>query len=82
MQRTCFAASPATHATAHSNPHSPPLPLHPPHLPLHAHTGLQHVDMVMSKEQPELNRGFAFAEFYNSACAQLAKSVLSHPDFK
>lgn len=45
-------------------------------------TGLTHVDMVMSKETPEFNRGFAFVEFYNSACAQQAKNVLSHPDFK
>ncbi|GAB4820056.1 hypothetical protein N2152v2_007102 [Parachlorella kessleri] len=44
--------------------------------------GLQHVDLVMSKEQPELNRGFAFVEFYNAACAQLAKNALSSPDFK
>jgi hypothetical protein len=36
----------------------------------------------MSKDQPELNRGFAFVEFYNSACAQLAKNALSTPDFK
>ena len=38
--------------------------------------------MVMSKETPHLNRGFAFLEFYNSACAQLAKTSLTQPDFK
>eukprot|EP00887_Chlorella_sp_A99_P007263 scaffold2.g7263.t1 len=43
--------------------------------------GLENVEMVMSKENPDYNRGFAFLEFYNSACAQLAKSALSQSDF-
>ena len=40
--------------------------------------------MVKSKDpaHPEQNRGFAFLEFYNAACASAAKSTLSQPDFK
>ena len=35
----------------------------------------------MSKEYPGNNRGFAFIEFYNHACAQLAKNALSAPTY-
>ena len=36
----------------------------------------------MSKDFPGQNRGFAFVEFYNHACAQAAKNALSAPDYK
>jgi RNA recognition motif-containing protein len=40
--------------------------------------------MVRSKDpaHPEMNRGFAFLEFYNAACAAQAKTIMSQPDFK
>lgn len=40
--------------------------------------------MVRSKDpaHPDHNRGFAFLEFYNSACAAAARHALSQPDFK
>jgi heterogeneous nuclear ribonucleoprotein R len=44
--------------------------------------GLQDVDVLRSKENPEQNRGYAFLEFYNSSCALHAKKRLSQPDVK
>lgn len=44
--------------------------------------GLTKVEMVMSKENPGLSRGFCFAEFYNHAAAAAAKNALSAPDFR
>ncbi|KAL4448889.1 hypothetical protein ABPG77_007606 [Micractinium sp. CCAP 211/92] len=46
--------------------------------------GLEKIDMSRSRDpaHPEHNRGFAFLEFYNSACAAAAKHALSQPDFK
>ena len=35
----------------------------------------------MSKDFPGQNRGFAFVEFYNHACAQAAKNALSAPTY-
>jgi heterogeneous nuclear ribonucleoprotein R len=44
--------------------------------------GVTHVERVMSKDNPDLNRGFCFIELYNHAAAQAAKATLSAPDFK
>eukprot|EP00775_Hariotina_reticulata_P004666 gene4666-4919_t len=35
--------------------------------------GLEDVELMMDKENPELNRGFGFATFYNYACADQAR---------
>lgn len=43
---------------------------------------MESVDLLMSKDFPGQNRGFAFVEFYNHACAQAAKNALSAPDYK
>ena len=48
----------------------------------HPAAGLTKVEMVMSKENPGLSRGFCFAEFYNHAAAAAAKNALSAPDFR
>ena len=45
-------------------------------------TGLESVELLMSKEIPGQNRGFCFLEFYNHACAQHAKAALSPPNFQ
>ena len=37
------------------------------------------IELLLSKEYPGQNRGFAFVEFYNHACAQAAKNTLSAP---
>lgn len=44
--------------------------------------GLQSVDLARSRDGGEGNRGFAFLEFYNGACAAHAKARLSHPDVR
>ncbi|KAK9837452.1 hypothetical protein WJX81_003692 [Elliptochloris bilobata] len=44
--------------------------------------GLEHVELLMSKEVPGQNRGFGFLEFYNHTCANAAKGVLSAPSYK
>eukprot|EP00884_Botryococcus_braunii_P004126 jgi/Botrbrau1/13714/Bobra.250_2s0011.1 len=44
--------------------------------------GLELVELLLSKEFPGQNRGFAFLEFYNHACAEQAKNVLSAPSFR
>ena len=44
--------------------------------------GLEAVDLVMNREQPDHNRGFAFLDFYNAECAKRARAVLAAPDFK
>ncbi|KAK9905524.1 hypothetical protein WJX75_001554 [Coccomyxa subellipsoidea] len=43
--------------------------------------GVEVIELLMSKEYPGQNRGFSFIEFYNHACAQLAKNVLSAPTY-
>ncbi|EIE23761.1 RNA-binding domain-containing protein [Coccomyxa subellipsoidea C-169] len=43
--------------------------------------GVEVIELLMSKEYPGNNRGFAFIEFYNHACAQLAKNALSAPTY-
>ena len=44
-------------------------------------TGVEAVELLMSKDFPGQNRGFAFVEFYNHACAQAAKNALSAPTY-
>ena len=44
--------------------------------------GIQAVDLALNKDNPDQNRGFAFLEFYNAACAQVAKKIMSGSDFK
>lgn len=69
----------------HPAPPSLPLGRPPPRLPaLSRPPGLEKIDMSRSRDpaHPEHNRGFAFLEFYNSACAAAAKHALSQPDFK
>ena len=39
------------------------------------------IELLLSKEYPGQNRGFAFVEFYNHACAQHAKNALSAPTY-
>ena len=81
---------PPSQPLAPSNPLPPCLPgppplAPPPHRLLLTHPpGLEEINMVKSKDpaHPEQNRGFAFLEFYNSACASAAKSALSQPNFK
>ncbi|CAK0783223.1 hypothetical protein CVIRNUC_006422 [Coccomyxa viridis] len=43
--------------------------------------GVEAVDILMSKDFPGQNRGFAFVEFYNHACALAAKNALSAPGY-
>ena len=37
------------------------------------------LELVMNKDVPGQNRGFAFVDFYNTACANHAKAVLGPP---
>jgi heterogeneous nuclear ribonucleoprotein R len=38
--------------------------------------------LVQDLQNPDRNRGFAFAEYYNNACAENAKRMMSVPGFK
>jgi hypothetical protein len=38
-----------------------------------ASIGLEELELIMDKDNPEANRGFAFAAFYNNACAEAAR---------
>ncbi|KAH7443544.1 hypothetical protein KP509_02G039700 [Ceratopteris richardii] len=44
--------------------------------------GIQKVDLVKDPQNPERNRGFAFVEYYNHACAEHSRRMLSAPGFK
>ncbi|KAK9807940.1 hypothetical protein WJX73_004990 [Symbiochloris irregularis] len=44
--------------------------------------GVEGIDLLMSKDFPGQNRGFAFVAFYNHACANAAKNILSAPTFR
>ena len=79
------SAAPPTPAPAPPPPAPPPPGA--PHLPsarAPPPPGLEKIEMSRSKDpaHPELNRGFAFLEFYNSECAQQARTALCQPDFK
>ena len=50
-------------------------------LGLSACSGVELIELLLSKEYTGQNRGFAFVEFYNHACAQHAKNVLSAPTY-
>lgn len=47
-----------------------------------ATVGLEHIEVLQSKDFPGQNRGFCFLEFYNHACAQKAKTTLDTGSFK
>jgi RNA recognition motif-containing protein len=36
-------------------------------------TGIEAIELMLDKENPTVNRGFAFVTFYNNACAELAR---------
>ena len=38
--------------------------------------------LIQDLQNPDRNRGFAFVEFYNNACAENAKRIMSLPGFK
>ena len=44
--------------------------------------GVEAVDLLLSKDFPGQNRGFAFVEFYNHACANAARNTLTAPTFR
>lgn len=44
--------------------------------------GVEAVDLLMSKDFPGQNRGFAFVAFYNHACANAAKNTLGAPGYR
>lgn len=47
----------------------------------HGRAGVIDVELLMDREQ-SLNRGFCFVEFYNHSTADLARKILSRPDFR
>jgi hypothetical protein len=42
-------------------------------VPIHLLSGVEDVELMMDKENPEVNRGFGFITFYNYACAEVAR---------
>eukprot|EP00250_Pteridium_aquilinum_P009088 c18434_g1_i1 orf=399-2066(-) len=44
--------------------------------------GIQNIELLKDPQNPERNRGFAFVEYYNHACAEHARRTLSSPGFK
>ncbi|MCO5600216.1 hypothetical protein L7F22_054326 [Adiantum nelumboides] len=44
--------------------------------------GLQNIELLKDPQNPERNRGFAFVEYYNHACAEHSQRILSAPGFK
>ncbi|KAL3701238.1 hypothetical protein R1sor_019260 [Riccia sorocarpa] len=44
--------------------------------------GIQSVELLKDPKNPGKNRGFAFVEYYNHACAEHARRVMSKPNFK
>lgn len=44
--------------------------------------GVETVDLVKDPQNPSRNRGFAFIEYYNNACADYARQKMSDPKFK
>ncbi|GMH39473.1 hypothetical protein BSKO_07371 [Bryopsis sp. KO-2023] len=43
--------------------------------------GVTEVELLMDRER-NMNRGFCFVEFYNHSAADLARKILSRPDFR
>ncbi|KAK9093804.1 hypothetical protein Scep_025273 [Stephania cephalantha] len=44
--------------------------------------GVENIDLVKDPQNPSRNRGFAFVEYYNNACADYARQKMSDPQFK
>ncbi|CAN1277391.1 Heterogeneous nuclear ribonucleoprotein Q [Linum perenne] len=44
--------------------------------------GVISVDMLKDPQNPSRNRGFAFIEYYNHACAEYSRKEMSNPEFK
>ncbi|KAH9566324.1 hypothetical protein CY35_04G125200 [Sphagnum magellanicum] len=44
--------------------------------------GIQSVELLKDPKNPGRNRGFAFVEYYNHACAEHARRVMSKPSFR
>lgn len=44
--------------------------------------GVETIDLVKDPQNPSRNRGFAFIEYYNNACADYARQKMSDPQFK
>ncbi|XP_026441084.1 heterogeneous nuclear ribonucleoprotein Q-like [Papaver somniferum] len=44
--------------------------------------GVENIELLKDPQNPSRNRGFAFVEFYNNACADYARQNMSTPKFK
>lgn len=44
--------------------------------------GLEALELMMDKENPECNRGFGFLTFYNYACAEAARRKLAESEYQ
>ncbi|KAI5074337.1 hypothetical protein GOP47_0010298 [Adiantum capillus-veneris] len=44
--------------------------------------GIQNIELLKDPQNPDKNRGFAFVEYYNHACAEHSRRMLSAPGFK
>jgi heterogeneous nuclear ribonucleoprotein R len=38
--------------------------------------------LLQDPQNPSRNRGFAFIEYYNHACAEYSRKMMSNPEFK
>lgn len=44
--------------------------------------GTENIELIKDPQNPSRNRGFAFIEYYNNACADYARQKMSNSDFK
>ncbi|KAJ6406686.1 hypothetical protein OIU84_010237 [Salix udensis] len=44
--------------------------------------GVNSVELLKDPQNPSRNRGFAFIEYYNHACAEYSRKMMSNPEFK
>ncbi|XP_011004100.1 PREDICTED: heterogeneous nuclear ribonucleoprotein R-like isoform X1 [Populus euphratica] len=44
--------------------------------------GVNSVELLKDPQNPSRNRGFAFIEYYNHACAEYSRKKMSNPEFK
>lgn len=44
--------------------------------------GIQNIEIFKDSQEPRRNRGFAFVEYYNHACAEYARQKMTTADFK
>ncbi|KAL6004278.1 Heteroproteinous nuclear ribonucleoprotein Q [Asimina triloba] len=44
--------------------------------------GVENIELLKDPQNPSRNRGFAFVEYYNHACAEYARKNMSSPNFK